>query len=96
MPVNSNFRYNVYLKELSDICNIGRSLNSHLARHTFADMMLNVLNFSLEDVSKMLGHKNIRTTQRYARVKKSRIGKKMNESKSILFDKKGELRNTFQ
>ncbi|MES2448869.1 MAG: phage integrase SAM-like domain-containing protein [Bacteroidota bacterium] len=96
IPVNSNFRYNSYLKELSDICNIGRSLNSHLARHTFADMMLNVLNFSLEDVSKMLGHKNIRTTQRYARVKKSRIGKKMNESKSILFDKKGELRNTFQ
>lgn len=95
IPVNSNFRYNSYLKELSDICDIGRPLNSHLARHTFADMMLNVLNFPLEDVSKMLGHKNIRTTQRYARVKKSRIGKKMNEAKSILFDETGELKNAF-
>ncbi|TKC01564.1 site-specific integrase [Pedobacter cryotolerans] len=92
IPVNSNFRYNTYLKELSDICNIGKPLNSHLARHPFADMMLNVLIFPLEDVSKMLGHKNIRTTQRYARVKKSRIGKKMNEARSILFDDNGELK----
>ncbi len=92
IPVNSNFRYNSYLKELSDLCNIGKPLNSHLARHTFADLMLNVLNFPLEDVSKMLGHKNIRTTQRYARVKKSRIGKKMNEAKNILFDEAGELK----
>ncbi len=93
IPVNSNFRYNSYLKELSDICNIGKPLNSHLARHTFADMMLNVLHFPLEDVSKMLGHKNIRTTQRYARIKKSRIGKKMNKAKSILFDQTGELKS---
>jgi len=92
IPINSNFRYNSYLKELSDLCGIGRPLNSHLARHTFADMMLNVLQFPLEDVSKMLGHKNIRTTQRYARIKKSRIGKKMNEVKSIIFDDRGKLK----
>lgn len=92
IPINSNFRYNAYLKELSDLCGIGKPLNSHLARHTFADIMLNVLQFPLEDVSKMLGHKNIRTTQRYARVKKSRIGKKMIEAKSILFDEGGELK----
>lgn len=92
IPVNSNFRYNCYLKELSDICDIGRPLNSHLARHTFADLMLNIMNFPLEDVSKMLGHKNIRTTQRYARIKKSRISKKMNLSKKILFDSNGQLR----
>jgi len=92
IPVNSNFRYNSYLKELSDLCGIAKPLNSHLARHTFADMMLNVLQFPLEDVSKMLGHKNIRTTQRYARIKKSRIGKKMNVAKSIIFDQAGELR----
>lgn len=92
IPVNSNFRYNCYLKELSDICGIGRPLNSHLARHTFADLMLNTMDFPLEDVSKMLGHKNIRTTQRYARVKKSRISKKMNLSKQLLFDADGQLK----
>lgn len=92
IPVNSNFRYNCYLKELSDICEIKRALNSHLARHTFADLMLNVLDFPLEDVSKMLGHKNIRTTQRYARIKKSRIGKRMMYAKKILFSKDGQLK----
>lgn len=92
IPVNSNFRYNSYLKELSDLCGIGKPLNSHLARHTFADMMLNVLHFPLEDVSKMLGHKNIRTTQRYARIKKSRIGKRMTEAKNIIFDELGQLK----
>jgi len=54
--------------------------------------MLNVLDFPLEDVSKMLGHKNVRTTQKYARVKKSRISKKMHTAKEILFDSNGLLR----
>ncbi|MBB6270737.1 site-specific recombinase XerD [Pedobacter cryoconitis] len=89
ISVNSNYRYNCYLKELSDICGLSRELNSHLARHTFADLMLNVLDFPLKDVSKMLGHKNVRTTQKYARVKKSRISKKMHTAKEILFDSNG-------
>jgi hypothetical protein len=55
-------------------------------------MILNVLDFPLEDVSKMLGHKTIRTTQRYARIKKSRIGRKMRDTKNILFDEYGKLR----
>lgn len=92
IPVNNNYRYNCYLKELADICDIHRSLNTHLARHTFADIMLNVFNFPLEDVSKMLGHKTVRTTQRYARIKKQRISKQMRLSKSILFHENGELR----
>ncbi len=69
LPINSNYRYNCYLKELADICGVRRALNTHLARHTFADIMLNN-GVPLEDVSKMLGHKNIRTTQRYCRVNK--------------------------
>ncbi len=61
IPVNSNARYNGYLKELAVVCGINRELNTHLARHTFADIMLNILGFSLEEVSKMLeGHKSIR------------------------------------
>jgi site-specific recombinase XerD len=63
--LNSNARYNGYLKELAVIAGINRNLNTHLARHALADMMLNIFEFSLEEVSKMLGHKSIRTTQRY-------------------------------
>ncbi|WP_316801599.1 site-specific integrase [Pedobacter frigidisoli] len=93
LPVNSSAKYNTYLKELADICGIGRELNTHLARHTFADIMLNVLEFPLEDVSKMLGHKSIRTTQRYARVKKRRIGNRMNAVKGLLFQADGQLKD---
>ena len=92
MPVNSNARYNGYLKELADICRIKRKLNTHLARHTFADIMLNTLNFTLEEVSKMLGHSDIRTTMRYARVKKTKISNTWNNVKSLLFTKSGRLK----
>ena len=78
MPVNSNNNYNGYLKEIGVTCYIRRELNTHLARHTFADIMLN-LGMPLEDVSKMLGHKSIRTTQRYCSVRKERIQKNFNE-----------------
>jgi len=90
IPVNSNTRYNGYLKEIATICGINRELHTHLARHTFADMMLN-LGVPLEDVSKMLGHKSIRTTERYCRVRKSRISESMNRVRSRLFGKDGNL-----
>ena len=78
MPINSNTRYNGYLKEIAEICGIKRNLTTHLARHTFADIMLN-LGMPLEDVGKMLGHRSIRTTQRYCRVSVRRLQKNFNE-----------------
>ena len=97
IPVNSNFRYNTYLKELADLCDIRditgsiRRLDTHDARHFFADMMLNN-GVPLEDVSKMLGHRNIRTTMRYCRVRKSRISKSVGLVRDRLFTKTGKLR----
>lgn len=92
LPINSNARYNNYLKELAVICDIDRELNTHLARHTFADMMLNN-GVPIEDVARMLGHKNIRTTQRYTRVGKERINVSMGAIKTRFFDKDGKYRN---
>lgn len=92
VPVNSNARYNGYLKELAVICGISRELNTHLARHTFADIMLNIMEFSLEEVSKMLGHKTTRTTQRYAKVRKNKISKTLARVKGIVFTNDGQLR----
>ncbi|MGZ4017366.1 MAG: tyrosine-type recombinase/integrase [Mucilaginibacter sp.] len=73
VPVNSNASYNGYLKELAVICGINRELNTHLARHTFADIILNIMEFSLEEVSRMLGHKTTSTTQRYTKKTRSVI-----------------------
>lgn len=92
LPINSNARYNGYLKELAAIAGIKRELNTHLARHTFADIMLNLFEFSLEEVSKMLGHKSIRTTQRYAKVRKHKISRTWSRVRSNVFTKTGKLR----
>ena len=47
--------------------NIQTKMHTHLARHTFATWMLRN-GAKIENVSRMLGHTNIRQTQRYAKV----------------------------
>ena len=67
VPQIVNAVYNRELKTIGKALGITTPLHSHLARHTFATWMLrNGAKF--ENVSKMLGHSNIRTTQRYAKV----------------------------
>ena len=46
----------------------------------------------LENVSKMLGHKNIRTTERYCKVRKERISENMVKVRKILFTQTGTLK----
>jgi integrase len=83
LPVNSNQRYNSYLKELADACNINKHLTTHIARHTFATTVTLANGVPIETVSAMLGHTNIRTTQIYAKV----VEKKMSEDMEILKSK---------
>lgn len=67
LPVLSNQRYNSYLKEIQDICNIGKTLHTHLARHTCATQLLNN-GIPLEIVAKVLGHTNTDQTRHYAKL----------------------------
>lgn len=67
LPVLSNQKMNEYLKEIGTVCGIEKDLTFHLSRHTFATLTL-TKGVSIESVSKMLGHTNIKTTQIYARV----------------------------
>lgn len=83
LPINSNQRYNSYLKELASICGIKKNLSSHIARHTFATTVTLANGVPIETVSKMLGHTCIRTTQIYAKV----IEKKVSEDMLTLRDK---------
>ena len=59
--------YNMQLKALGMAAGIATPLHSHLARHTFATYMLGK-NTPIHNVAKMLGHKDIKMTQRYAKV----------------------------
>lgn len=73
LPVLSNQKYNSYLKEIGSILGIKTKLTTHIGRKTFGTIALND-GYSIESVSKMLGHTNIKTTQsHYAVVLKKRI-----------------------
>lgn len=83
LPVSSNQCYNAFLKELAVICDIKKNLTTHLARHTFATTITLANGVPLESVMSMLGHKNIRTTQIYAKV----VEKKVSEDMKTLREK---------
>ena len=65
-PIYSNQKTNDYLKEIATACGIDKDISFHMARHTFATLTLSK-GVPIESVSRMLGHKNIKTTQIYAR-----------------------------
>jgi site-specific recombinase XerD len=92
LPVNSNQKYNAYLKEIADICGIKINLTTHTARHTFATTITLENDVPLETVSKMLGHKSIKTTQIYAKITQRKVSNNMQILKSKLFNDKGTLK----
>jgi len=57
---------------------------THTARHTFATTVTLANNVSIESVSKMLGHKNIRMTQHYAKILEKTVVREMGELASKL------------
>jgi len=73
----SNQKMNAYLKEIVDICGINKNLTYHLARHTFATTVTLTNGVPMETVSKMLGHKNLKTTQHYAKIVDVKISEDM-------------------
>lgn len=79
LPVTSNQKMNAYLKEVSDLCGITKNLTTHCARHTFATTVMLANGVSIESTSKMLGHSNIRMTQKYARILDSTINKEVKQ-----------------
>ena len=74
---------NSYLKEIADVCGIKKKLTFHIARHTFATNVTLTNGVPIESVSKMLGHKSLRTTQHYAKI----LDKKISEDIMILKSK---------
>lgn len=72
LPVISNQKYNDYLKLIKAGVGLKKRLTTHVARHTFATMLINK-GVPLESVSKAMGHSSIRQTTHYAQL----LGKKV-------------------
>lgn len=84
LPVPSNQKMNSYLKEIATVCGINKELTFHIARHTFATSVTLANGVSIESVSKMLGHKHIRTTQHYAKILDVKVGSDMKQLEARL------------
>lgn len=72
LPIISSQKNNAYLKEISTICGLDEKLNWHSSRHTFATSLL-TRGASYEVVAKMMGHRNLNETKKYARLLDKRI-----------------------
>ncbi len=73
---------NSYLKEIADQCDIKKKMTFHIARHTFATTVTLTNGVPIETVSKMLGHRNLKTTQHYAKILDRKISEDMMVLKS--------------
>ncbi len=92
LPVNSNVSYNAYIKEVATICGIKKQLTTHTARHTFATTVTLENDVPIETVGKMLGHKDLRSTQKYAKITKRKVSNNMKALESRIFGEQGLLK----
>lgn len=83
LPTPSNQKMNAYLKEIANICKINKNLTFHIARHTFATTVTLSNGVPMESVSKMLGHKNLKITQHYAKI----LDRKVSDDMKLLREK---------
>ena len=72
LPKISNQKANDYLHVIQMELHISQKLTFHVARHSFATMAL-AHDVPIENVARMLGHQDIKTTQIYAKVLRSTI-----------------------
>ncbi|SNR66257.1 Site-specific recombinase XerD [Lutibacter agarilyticus] len=90
LPVITNEKLNIYLKEVANFSGIKKNLTFHMARHTFATTVTLTNGVPIETVSKLLGHTKIATTQIYARVIERKVSDDMNALRDILNKKKAD------
>ena len=86
-PPMSLGQINVGLKRIARNCGINRALSFHQARYTFASQICLSQGVPIESVSRMLGHKHIQTTQRYARLNYEKISNDMQQLSARLSTK---------
>lgn len=85
--VLSHRRISDALKTIAKYCDITTNVSFHVARHCFASQICLSQGVPIESVSRMMGHRNIQTTQRYARVNNEKIGNDMKALSNRLSNK---------
>lgn len=73
----NNSEVNLYLKTIAKAAGIEKRLSYHVARHSYATSVCLSQGVPIETLSQMMGHRNIKTTQIYAEVTKTKINEDM-------------------
>ena len=87
LPVISNQKINMYSHVIEAQLKISKPITCHVARHTFATLML-TYGVPMEQVQRMLGHKNLATTQIYGKILKKTIETCVKKKLPKLFKKR--------
>ena len=87
LPMLSCGRLNKNLKVIAKLCNIDRKLIYHAGRHTYATEICLSQGVPIESVSRMLGHRDLRSTQIYAKITEHKIAEDMQRAESRIEDK---------
>ena len=84
LPVPSYATIQRSIKQIALAAGINKNLTWHMSRHTYATEICLTNGVPIESLSKTLGHTNIRTTQRYARVTNEKVSRDMEKLSSAL------------
>jgi len=87
LPMLSCGRINKNLKVIGKICSIDRRLIYHMGRHTYATEICLSQGVPIESVSRMLGHRDLRSTQIYAKITNDKIAEDIRRTESRIDSK---------
>jgi site-specific recombinase XerD len=89
LPMKSNQKINAYLKEVAELSDVKKDLTMHMARHTFGTTVTLANGMPMETLSKILGHKSMRTTQVYGKIVNKKVANDMADLEKRLESKAG-------
>lgn len=87
LPMLSCGKLNKNLKVIAKLCNINRRLIFHMGRHTYASEICLSQGVPIETVSRMLGHRDLRSTQIYAKISNDKISEDTDKLEKRIKDK---------
>ena len=79
LPCYAIQKFNSYLQEVADLCEIRKNLTSHVGRRTFATEVALANGVSIETISRILGHSSTKITHQYAVVTDMKVSEEMKQ-----------------
>jgi site-specific recombinase XerD len=84
LPVPSYTALERGIKKIALAAGITKKVTWHMSRHTYATEICLTNGVPIESLSKTMGHKNIKTTQRYAKVTNGKVSRDMGKLSEAL------------